>query len=94
MRGGTENVYGIVSAWPKPWNWPLQKLNSRAAHIRQLRQYMMDRLQRKRVDDIQFNGDCDGHSLYTVLSVSFPPSPKNELLLLSLDIAGDERLGR
>jgi cysteine desulfurase len=26
--------------------------------------------------------------LYTVLSVSFPPSPKNELLLLSLDIAG------
>ena len=39
-------------------------------------------------DDIQFNGDVDGDNLYTVLSVSFPPSPKSELLLLLLDIAG------
>jgi cysteine desulfurase len=39
-------------------------------------------------DDIQFNGDYEGQSLYTVLNVAFPPNPKNELLLLSLDIAG------
>ena len=39
-------------------------------------------------DDVAFNGDPDGNSLYTVLSVSFPPSPKNEMLLFSLDIAG------
>ncbi|MCC6461406.1 MAG: cysteine desulfurase [Saprospiraceae bacterium] len=86
MRGGTENVYGIVGL-AKALELATTEIEQRAAHIRQLRQYMMDRL-RENLDDIQFNGDCDGHSLYTVLSVSFPPSPKNELLLLSLDIAG------
>jgi len=38
--------------------------------------------------DIQFNGDHDGRYHYKVLSVSFPPSPKSELLLLNLDILG------
>jgi cysteine desulfurase len=39
-------------------------------------------------EDIQFNGDVDGNSLYTVLSVSFPPSMKSELMLFNLDMAG------
>jgi cysteine desulfurase len=30
----------------------------------------------------------DDHYLYTVLSVSFPPTPKAELLLLNLDVFG------
>ena len=86
MRGGTENVYGIVGL-AKALERATTDMDQRSEHIRQVRQYMMDRL-REHFDDIQFNGDYDGHSLYTVLSVSFPPSPKNELLLLSLDIAG------
>ena len=40
------------------------------------------------IPGISFNGDPEGHSLYTVLNTSFPPSARNEVLLLSLDIAG------
>lgn len=86
MRGGTENVYGIVGL-AKALELACAEMEERADHIRSIRQYMIERLQES-FDDIQFNGDLYGHSLYTVLSVSFPPSPKNELLLLSLDIAG------
>ncbi len=86
MRGGTENVYGIVGL-AKALELATADMETRAAHIRELRRYMMDRLQES-FEDIRFNGDYDGHSLYTVLSVSFPPSPKNEMLLLSLDISG------
>lgn len=86
MRGGTENVYGIVGL-AKALELATADMETRAAQIRELRRYMMDRLQES-FEDIQFNGDYDGHSLYTVLSVSFPPAPKNEMLLLSLDISG------
>jgi len=86
MRGGTENVYGIVGL-AKALELACGEMDERADHIRSIRQYMIERLQES-FEDIQFNGDLYGRSLYTVLSVSFPPSPKNELLLLSLDIAG------
>jgi len=86
MRGGTENVYGIVGL-AKALELATAEMEERAAHIREVRDYMKERLL-ETFDDISFNGDCDGRCLYTVLSVSFPPSPKNELLLLSLDIAG------
>ena len=86
MRGGTENVYGIAGL-AKALELAAANMEQRTAHIREIRQYMIDRL-RATFDDIRFNGDYDGHCLYTVLSVSFPPSPKNEMLLLNLDIAG------
>lgn len=86
MRGGTENVYGIVGL-AKALELATAEMEERSAHIREVRDYMKERLL-ETFDDIQFNGDYDGACLYTVLSVSFPPSPKNELLLLSLDIAG------
>lgn len=86
MRGGTENVYGIVGL-AKALELACAEMEERATRIRAVRQYMIERLQ-ENFDDIQFNGDLFGNSLYTVLSVSFPPSPKNELLLLNLDIAG------
>jgi cysteine desulfurase len=86
MRGGTENVYGIVGL-AKALELATAEMESRSEHIREVRNYLKERLL-ETFDDIQFNGDYDGACLYTVLSVSFPPSPKNELLLLSLDIAG------
>lgn len=85
MRGGTENVYGIVGL-AKALEMATAEMDERTAHIRDIREYMKTRLQ-ENFDDIQFLGDQE-YSLYTVLNVSFPPSPKNELLLLSLDIAG------
>ena len=86
MRGGTENVYGIVGL-AKALEMATADMDARTQHIHDVRDYMKERLS-EHFEGIQFNGDHDGHCLYTVLSVSFPPSPKNELLLLSLDIAG------
>jgi cysteine desulfurase len=86
MRGGTENVYGIVGL-AKALELATTEMEARVAHIRDTRNYLKERLS-ETFEDIQFNGDYDGESLYTVLNVSFPPNAKNELLLLSLDIAG------
>ncbi len=35
---------------------------------------------------VYFNGDHEGKSLYTVLSVAFPKTEKSEMLLFNLDI--------
>lgn len=43
---------------------------------------------RENIADIQFNGDPEGNSLYTVLSVSFPKSDAGNMLLFNLDING------
>ncbi len=87
LRGGTENVAGIVGM-AKALELAVRDLDTRAAYIRQLRRHFIERLC-ETFDDIRFNGTPeDDNDLYTVLSVSFPPSPKNELLLLHLDIAG------
>jgi len=53
----------------------------------EVRHYMIDQLT-EHFDDIQFNGDWDGLNHYKILSVSFPPSEKSDLLLFNLDIAG------
>lgn len=86
MRGGTENVYGIVGL-AKALELATNALAERTEHILDVRNYLKKRLLES-FEDIQFNGDLDGDCLYTVLNVAFAPNPKNELLLLSLDIAG------
>jgi cysteine desulfurase len=86
MRGGTENVYGIVGL-AKALELACNEMETRAHKIRTVRDYMRQRVE-ETFDDIRFNGDLEGESLYTVLSVSFPPSPKNELMLFNMDIAG------
>jgi len=86
MRGGTENIYGIVGL-AKALELACSDMEARAAQILAVRDYFQRRLS-DTFEDIYFNGDLNGRCLYTVLSVSFPPSPKNELLLLNLDIAG------
>lgn len=86
MRAGTENIAGILGL-AKAMELSYDHLEERQEKIRALRQYMIDQLT-SQLDDIQFNGDWDGRTHYKVLSVSFPPSEKSELLLLNLDIAG------
>lgn len=87
MRGGTENVAGITGL-AKAWAmWTDQGLTWKAG-IQKLKSYMWEQLQTI-IPGVSLNGVEPGeHSLYTILSVSFPPHPKNELLLLLLDIAG------
>ncbi|MEM9849962.1 MAG: cysteine desulfurase family protein [Bacteroidota bacterium] len=86
MRGGTENVYGIVGL-AKALDLATTEMEARRAHISSIRTYLADQLQ-THFKDIQFNTDLESDSLYTVLSVSFPPTSKSDLMLLSLDIEG------
>ena len=86
MRGGTENVPGIVGmAMALQLAW--EERPAREQHIRGIRDYLAQQL-RQTFGDIEFNGDPFGSGHYKILSVSFAPSPKTELLLLNLDIAG------
>jgi len=86
MRGGTENVYGIVGL-TKALEKAYANLDEEMAHISSLKKYMIEQL-KANIPGIQFNGDAEGNSLYTVLNTSFPPSPIGEMLLFKLDIAG------
>ncbi len=85
MRGGTENIAGIIGM-AKALEIAQQEMDSRREKIEEVRQYLRESLEAA-FEDIEFNGDPDGGH-YKVLSVSFPPSPKADMLLLSLDIAG------
>ena len=86
MRGGTENVYGIVGM-AKAMEIALAHYEEDSKHILELKTYMADQLQ-KNIHGIHFNGDWNGKSLYTVLNASFPKNEKTEMLLYNLDING------
>lgn len=93
MRGGTENVYGIVGM-AKALEIAYREMDAHRQHITRLKHRMMAQLTEKFNDltggPVLFNGDSanvDG-SLYTVLNVSLPASDLNDMLLFSLDIAG------
>jgi cysteine desulfurase len=86
MRGGTENVYGIVGL-AKALEISIRDLVNEQEHIQGLKTYMIERL-RGTIPGVEFNGDVEGRSLYTVLNTSFPPSPIGEMMLFKLDIAG------
>jgi len=87
MRGGTENVYGIVGL-AKALSIAYEEMQPHHTHIQSLKTYMIESL-KAAIPNIAFNGDIDPEkSLYTVLNVSFPPSEMGEMLLFSLDIAG------
>ncbi len=86
MRGGTENLYGIVGL-TKALENAYANLENEMMHISSLKHYMIEQL-KSNIDGITFNGDSEGNSLYTVLNASFPPSSIGEMLLFKLDIAG------
>jgi cysteine desulfurase len=86
MRGGTENIYGIVGL-AKAMEIANAGMAKHHEHIAALKIYMIEKL-RQIIPDVQFNGDAEGNSLYTVLNVNFPDSPISEMLLFNLDIMG------
>lgn len=85
MRAGTENTYGIVGM-AKALDLAYQERTEREQKIRSLRTYLCEQLA-KDFPDVEFNGDPEGGH-YKVLNLRFPASPKTELLLFNLDIAG------
>ena len=84
MRAGTENLYGIVG-FAKALELATARMEQDAEMIRSLKIYFYEKLVAN-MPGASFNGDPLGHSLYTVLSVSFPKTEKSEMLLFNLDI--------
>jgi cysteine desulfurase len=88
MRGGTENVAGIIGL-TKALEIAYANMEQHAAYIRGLKARMINAL-RATIPGVSFNGnsgDLD-NSLYTVLNVSLPESGENEMLLFNLDLMG------
>lgn len=85
MRGGTENLYGIVGL-AKALEFALRDKEQHQKHITEIKEYMTQRLIEE-IPGVGFNGSKTS-SLYTVLNVRFPKTENAEMLLFSLDIAG------
>lgn len=87
LRGGTENVYGIVGL-AKAMELAYEDLEGHQKHVQGLKSYMIDQL-REIFEDIAFHGEIDPEkSLYTVLNVCFPKTEKAGMLLFTLDLKG------
>jgi len=85
FRAGTESTHQILGM-ATALEVAYAHLEQRQAHQKDLKQYFKTRILSIN-NQIYINGDQE-QSLHHVLSVSFPPSPKSDLLLLQLDMAG------
>ena len=88
MRGGTENVYGIIGM-AKALEIAYRDMADHEEHVRKLKARMISKL-KENIPGISFHGDSEnpGRSLYTVLNVSLPESDENDMLLFNLDLEG------
>lgn len=87
MRGGTENVAGIVGL-AKALEICYAHMEDHQHHIMGLKDYMRNRLC-ELIPGMAFNGETDhDKSLYTVLNCRFPAHPDAEMVLFNLDIQG------
>src|SRR5690606_15041632 len=87
MRGGTENVYGIVGL-AKALEIAYAHMEEHRQYIQGLKDYMIDRL-REAIPGVGFNGDIrPDRSLYTVLNVALPCPDLADMMLFNLDILG------
>lgn len=88
MRGGTENVYGIIGL-AKALEIAYRDMAEHERHIKGLKARMIEKLKQE-IPGITFHGDSGNldRSLYTVLNVSLPESDENEMLLFNLDLQG------
>ncbi|MES2836922.1 MAG: cysteine desulfurase family protein [Bacteroidota bacterium] len=86
MRGGTENLYGIVGI-AKALEVAYRDMEDHQKHVQEVKSYMIEQLE-KNIEGVEFNGASRGESLYTVLNVRFPHTDQAEMMLFSLDING------
>ncbi|GMQ28791.1 cysteine desulfurase family protein [Algoriphagus confluentis] len=89
MRGGTENVIGIIGI-AKALELAYEDMSGHQAHVEKIKKHFIDKLTQE-IPGVEFNGlSADlGKSLYTVLNVSLPPSEANRgMLLFNLDLEG------
>jgi cysteine desulfurase len=88
MRGGTENVYGIIGL-AKALEIAYRDMDDHTLYIKELKARMIEKL-KAQIPGVLFNGDSGNleKSLYTVLNVSLPETDENDMLLFNLDLQG------
>ncbi len=88
MRGGTENVYGIIGL-AKALEIAYRDLEKHRKYILTLKSRMIEKL-KENIRDVNFHGNSADleRSLYTVLNVCLPESDQNSMLLFNLDLHG------
>ena len=88
MRGGTENVYGIIGL-AKALEIAYRDMEEHTRYIKGLKSRMIEKL-RANIPGVSFHGDSENleKSLYTILNVSLPGSDENNMLLFNLDLQG------
>jgi cysteine desulfurase len=86
MRGGTENLYGIIGL-AKALETATRDMNAHQKYITEIKNYMIGQL-KTGIPSIEFNGACQDNGLYTVLNILLPATENAEMLLFNLDIAG------
>jgi cysteine desulfurase len=87
LRGGTENMSGIVGL-AKAMDLAYHDTEAHQAHVYGLKTYLKDALQ-AHFPEVYFHGETDyDKALYTVLNVCLPPTPKASMLLFTLDLKG------
>ena len=88
MRGGTENVSGIIGL-AKALEIAYRDMPQHIEHITGVKSRMIQRL-RESIPGVDFHGDSSNldKSLYTILNVSLPESDENEMVLFNLDLKG------
>lgn len=88
LRGGTENVYGIIGL-ATALELALSEVKEHAQHIQGIKNHMIQQL-KENFEGVVFNGACSDadKSLYTVLNVLLPHTSKASMLLFSLDLMG------
>lgn len=85
LRAGTENVCGIVGLG-KALELSLKNMNEYSSHIKEIKQYTIDRISNE-IEGVKFNGrSAEDGSLYTVVSVLLPF--KDPMIGLKLDMKG------
>jgi cysteine desulfurase len=88
MRGGTENVYGIIGI-AKALEIAYRDMEEHQRYVTSLKARMIEKLKQE-IPGVDFHGDSANleRSLYTVLNVCLPESDENDLLLFNLDLHG------
>ena len=86
MRGGTENVYGIIGL-SEALTLSYNNIEDHKSKIQKLKKHMINSLKEK-IKGVKFNGMSSSvdKSLYTVLNVSIPNIEDQQMFLFNLDI--------
>ncbi|TDQ27739.1 cysteine desulfurase family protein [Tenacibaculum caenipelagi] len=83
-RSSTENVHSIIGM-EKALAIAYENLDEDTIYITGLKKYFVEKL-KELIPDIQFNGESDEKTSYTILNVRFPV--ENKMLLFNLDLQG------